>query len=148
MRPYETMLRRYRETARGLLGCYPAASTIIPATLYVSLSLSPSLSLSLSLSLSHLSGIEGCVNRYGGYRHDGVSVTKNNARWHDENCEKRQLSPMFFSFGPFHSPRSLCNRLTEVLRSRENYFALTKKIRVETYEIFLTELDVSSVGRV
>lgn len=26
MHPYETMLRRYRETARGLLGCFPAAA--------------------------------------------------------------------------------------------------------------------------
>jgi len=30
MRPYETMLRRYRETARGLLGCFPRFHRRLP----------------------------------------------------------------------------------------------------------------------
>jgi len=131
MRPYETMLRRYRETARGLLGCYPAASTVILATPRIS----PPLSRSLSLSLSPIGNMRLSTLPWR-YRYDGVLVTKNNAWWHDENCEKRRRSStMFFFFSVFSTPPppSQPTRRSTMLARTQKLFRTYGKIRVEMF---------------
>lgn len=135
MRPYETMLRRYRETARGLLGYFPAASTVIPrhrAHL--------SLFLSFSLTLTHR-GYEAVYTAMAWLPpRRSFSYEKQCLVTRRKLLETSALVDDVFFSQPLSLPCPLRNRPAKVPRSREheNYFPPMEKYAGKVYEMFLT----------
>lgn len=134
MRPYETMLRRYRETARGLLGYFPAASTVIPRHC-------------TSLSLSLLSHVH--TYTYQGYE----AVYTAMAWWlpprrsfsYEKQClvTRRKLletsalvDDVFFSPGPLFTPPTPSQAKVSRSREHENYFTPMEKYALKRIKCF------------
>jgi len=121
MRPYETMLRRYRETARGLRGCFPRSSlpssSPLPSPTTTRWSLSPVgvEGLASGVALSAQAGVTPRHGRVSVSREKQWPVTRRKLRETRRQPSTMFLFPLFFLFRFSPAVRARCRAARSAL---------------------------------